>query len=591
MKHRSSNGRIAEAASLAGAPLALALAINAAHSGVDLYTSVLMGRLINSIPLGIAAVLSGAAWLAASMVASMLLLMLGKLIASRAVIAAELRLRERIGESIHRAYYQCLENRASGDLLSRTMQDIGTLSSAFRNLVVWRYTHLIAAFIGIAVCLGYSWRLTLVSFACIPLIIAFQVACTKPVERAALQRRREGGAASGVALNILQGIETIKAFNLEDFMNRRYYDALKRSIRHENRATQVTALTAPLGFLAGFLPFAAMFGYGSFLAIRGEITIGDFFTFASSFNFITNGLMEIQATIIELRDASGASSRILEVLDLPKERDTSHAEARDASAGGASAHSPTVSAPEPLGSISCRSLSFSYLPGTRVLSDIDLEIEAGETLGFAGPSGGGKSTLLKLLAGLYRVEEGELSVCGLRSGPENLDELREQVSVVAQDSFLFPLSLRENLVFGRPGASQAAIEEACARAEIHEFIESLPAGYETKAGERGSYLSGGQRQRVCIARAFLRDAPILILDEPTASLDAENEEKLQEALGSLMAGRTTIIVSHRLATLRRADRIVCLERGKISAIGSHAELMASSGLYRSLFQEQSRTPA
>ena len=239
-------------------------------------------------------------------------------------------------------------------------------------------------------------------------------------------------------------------------------------------------------------------------------------------------------------------------------------------------------APELRGAIAFENVGFAYDAGRRVLQNISLSVAPGETIAFVGASGAGKTTLLALLPRFYEPTEGRITIDGLPLPAMTLESLRRQIGLVSQDVFLFGGSLRENIAYGRLGASDAEILEAARRAQVADFIASLPEGLDTIVGERGVTLSGGQKQRVAIARAFLKNPPILILDEATSALDSQTEREIQQALDALAAGRTTLVIAHRLGTIRNADRIVVMQAGRIAEIGSHADLIARGGIYAAL---------
>ncbi|MDD2283270.1 MAG: ATP-binding cassette domain-containing protein, partial [Eubacteriales bacterium] len=231
-------------------------------------------------------------------------------------------------------------------------------------------------------------------------------------------------------------------------------------------------------------------------------------------------------------------------------------------------------------------VTFAYNGGEPALENVSLQVQPGETVALVGPSGGGKSTLFKLLLGYYPPEAGAISVLGRGLNQYTLRELRERIAYVPQISYLFSGTIAENIGFGKPGASKDEIEAAAKAAYAHDFISQLPQSYETLVGERGSHLSGGQRQRIAIARAILRNAPLLLLDEATSSLDTESEEQVQLALSRLMQGRTTLVIAHRLATVQNASRILVIAEGRLAEEGSHQELLEAKGIYRHLYDMQ-----
>ncbi|MFN2281895.1 MAG: ABC transporter ATP-binding protein, partial [Anaerolineales bacterium] len=274
--------------------------------------------------------------------------------------------------------------------------------------------------------------------------------------------------------------------------------------------------------------------------------------------------------IRSLREVSPAVERVFEILDQPAED------------GKAGEFEPASSAK----AVSFESVSFHYGEETQILDDFTLEVDEGQVVALVGSSGCGKSTVLKLLCGFYRPQQGEIRIAGQDIVLSGIREARKRVSLVSQETYLFPTTIAENIAYGKVGASQQEIEEAARAANAHDFITGLPQGYQTQVGEWGSRLSGGEKQRISLARAILKDAPILLLDEPTSALDAQSEAVVQEALERFMQGRTVLVIAHRLATIKNVDQIVVLDQGRLVECGTHAELMGAETLYQRLYLKQ-----
>jgi ABC-type multidrug transport system fused ATPase/permease subunit len=323
-------------------------------------------------------------------------------------------------------------------------------------------------------------------------------------------------------------------------------------------------------------------GLGGYLVIDKNMTFGGLFAFINLLNFVVNPLGSLPGIIASIGEACGAAQRVFKLIDSPGER-------QDGAILGSKAVAlpfDSLAATETAPAIQFKDVSFAYSADSPVLKHVSLSIPRGQTVAIVGPSGGGKTTLLKLILGYYPLPDEAVQLFGADLNAWQLSAARQQMAFVAQDTYLFPVSLGENIGCGRPGASQAEIENAARQANIHEFIAGLPEGYATNAGEWGARLSGGQKQRISLARAILKDAPILLLDEPTSALDAESEALIQEALDRFARQRTTVVVAHRLSTIKNANRVVVLQEGQIIEEGTHAELIARGGLYLELYQGQ-----
>ncbi len=331
--------------------------------------------------------------------------------------------------------------------------------------------------------------------------------------------------------------------------------------------------TAATGFLTSVAPVAVVW-YGAFEVLAGRLSVGGlvaFYAYLGMFYFPLTRLSELH---LQLATARAAIERVFEVFDTVPEV----VERPDARTLGR-AH----------GELRFERVSFGYDPTRPVLHDLDLHVPAGQTVALVGRSGAGKSSLIKLIPRFYDVNVGAVQLDGVDVRDLRLKALREQIALIPQDPVLFSGTVAENIRYGRPGADDDAVRAAARAADAHGFIASLPRGYDAEIGERGVTLSGGQRQRLALARAFLKDAPVLILDEATSALDAESEAAIQRALARLMRGRTTLVIAHRLSTIQAADRIVVLDEGRVLETGTHAELLARpDGLYRRLYREQYR---
>jgi subfamily B ATP-binding cassette protein MsbA len=374
----------------------------------------------------------------------------------------------------------------------------------------------------------------------------------------------------------LDGVRLIKIENREAAEEARVGEVVGRRQRHVIKSADSRAFAGPLSNLVAMFVVAAVMAYAGWRARDGAMSVGAFAAYIGLLMAAGQSLRQVTNLQTVMAEGLTAARRLFGALDIQPEI----REAPDA-------------APLPEGpvTVALDHVSFAYAPaaqgGAPTLSDVSLTVAPGETVALVGPSGGGKSTILSLLPRFYDVTAGAVTVNGRDVRELRLHDLRARIALVTQEPFLFDDTLAANIAYGRPGASQAEIEAAAAAAAAHDFIAALPDGYQTRAGEAGLRLSGGQRQRIAIARAFLKDAPILLLDEATSALDTESEALVQAALERLMQGRATLMIAHRLSTVRNADRIYVVEAGRIVETGSHAQLVRKGGLYARLAKQQS----
>ncbi|MEP4376799.1 MAG: ABC transporter ATP-binding protein, partial [Algoriphagus sp.] len=418
-----------------------------------------------------------------------------------------------------------------------------------------------------------SPRLTIFTILIIPITGAIIGGITRRLKKKAVQSQESLGRIVNILDETLGGMRVIKAFNAERFMRGKfdqetdYYAGVNVNMARKNE------LASPISQFLGVFVVAGILVYGGGLVLSGTSDLGasDFITYIIIFTQVLNPAKEISRAVSSIQRGIASAERIFTVVDTP----------------------PKISSPaspSPLRSfeksVEFKNVSFAYQEAT-VLKNINFTLSRGKTIALVGPSGGGKSTLADLLPRFYDPNEGEILLDGQNIKDFDLSELRSLMGIVTQESILFNDSVFNNIAFGIEGATESQVQEAAKIANAHEFITTLEEGYHTSIGERGSKLSGGQRQRLSIARAVLKNPPILILDEATSALDSESELLVQEALTKLMSNRTTLVIAHRLSTIQHADEILVIEQGEVVQRGTHAELNQIEGLYQKLSTIQS----
>jgi ABC-type multidrug transport system fused ATPase/permease subunit len=474
-----------------------------------------------------------------------------------------------------------IEERHSGDMLSVLNADLGKVKTLLANNILDFFAQSVRGIAAVIYIVSINWALALVSIVLSPAIFMLINALTRPIARRSEEMQKEIGQVNSVAQDTLAGAMVVKSFNLADIQDARFHQANQKALQKGIQISRYWALINGSGLGLFIAPFIIAMGFGGYLVIDKQMSFGALFAFINLLNYVVNPLGNLPNIIASISEASGAAQRVFQILDHPAERQDG-AVTRPKASGVLSTPAP---ADQNL-AIQFKGVSFAYADGNPVLKDVRLDIRKGQTVAIVGPSGGGKSTVLKLILGYYPMPDGAVRLFGDSLNDWKLPAARQQMAFVAQDTYLFPVSIGENIRCGKPDATQEEIERAAKLANIHDFIVSLPDGYATGAGEWGARLSGGQKQRISLARAILKDAPILLLDEPTSALDAESESLIQEALDRFTRDRTTIVVAHRLSTIKNADRVVVLHDGQIVEEGTHDELIVLGGMYLDLYQRQ-----
>ncbi len=486
---------------------------------------------------------------------------------------------QRVTADLRQALYDrmvCLplrffSERRIGELVSRVTNDIGVIQGTLTETPLALLRQVVTLVGGIAVMIALNWQMTTLVFMLVPLLIALATFFGQRLRRLSVRVQDRLADATAVLEESLAGVRVVKSFVQEDAERRRFARHIEASL---GTAMERTRLRSAFGALLSFLAFGTLLGllwFGGTQVLRGAMTPGELVAFLVYMLMVSGPMAEMAGLYSQVQEAMGAARRVLELMRAePEPLDDPQA--------------PLLPLIE--GHVRFVDVHFSYDGVEPVLQGIDLEVHPGELVALVGHSGVGKTTMANLLLRFYDPTSGRIEIDGRDIRTVQLRSLRQQIGLVPQDIFLFGGTVRENISYGKPAASNEKIAEAAAAAYADEFIADLAQGYSTLIGERGVKLSAGQRQRLAIAQALLKDPRILILDEPTSSLDAESEYRVQAALDRLMRGRTTFVIAHRLATVQRADRIVVLEGGQIVEQGSHAELMAFGGVYQRLHSLQ-----
>lgn len=466
--------------------------------------------------------------------------------------------------------YSFYDNHETGQIMSRMTNDLFMVSELAHhgpeNLFISSFM-IIGSFVYLCT---INWLLAIIVFAFLPIIVIVSIKAQNQMNEAFEKSRKETGNINATLENSISGIRVTKAYANDVYEQQKFEKNNGDYVRERSKAYKAMGkFSASMSFTTQVCNAVVLVAGGIF-CIYGKLDYGDLVAFMLSITLFISPVENLLMFSEQLQDGVTGFKRFVEVMDAKIEEDSENAKDID----------------RPKGDVEFKDVSFSYDGERQVLSDINLKIPAGKTYAFVGASGGGKTTLCHLIPKFYKLQEGMIYIDGTPISEISNKSLRQNVGIVQQDVFLFTGTFKENIAYGDPDADDESIIEAAKRANIHDYIVSLPDGYNTQIGERGIKLSGGQKQRLSIARVFLKNPSVLILDEATSALDNATEALIQHALYELCKGRTTLVVAHRLSTVKNADEIVVVNKGKIEEQGTHEQLIKKGGIYKKLCEAQ-----
>ncbi len=481
-------------------------------------------------------------------------------------------LRERMWGKLIRLRVSYFDQHSSGETVSRVVNDTGVVRDLITDHFPAFITGIISIIGAVVILVILDWKMTLVMMLSVPLTIAVMVPLGRKMAKISRNLQDETAHFTGHVQQTLGEIRLMKSSTAEDTEEARGVEGIDKLFKLGMKEAKIYALIAPLMYLVVMVVIVSIIGYGGIRVANGDMSTGSLVAFLLYLFQIIVPMATFARFFTELQKAKGATERIIGILALPLEEPAKQT-AIDITGK----------------TLSVENISFSYDQGEPVLRDVSFKAQPGEMIAFAGPSGGGKTTVFGLLERFYEPSSGEIFIGDIPIRDISIASWRSQIGYVSQESAMMGGTIRENLTYGLPNAEEIETEElwrVTRMAYAEEFIREFPDGLDTEVGERGIKLSGGQRQRIAIARAFLRDPKVLMMDEATASLDSQSEGIVQQALSRLMEGRTTLVIAHRLSTIVDADKIVFIEKGRVTGVGTHQELISSHSLYRDFATQQ-----
>ena len=465
------------------------------------------------------------------------------------------------------------DHKRTGDLISRVTSDIDAVQSLISTVLLGIVVNILTLVGMMLVMLYLNWTFTVIALMVAPALFFVVYHYTHRIKSASRAVRRQEGEVVNVLEEVLSSIRVVKAFAREDYEQKRFEHESRESVERALEARNFKAKLPPLVEIIVAAGTCLVLWYGARLVMAGQLTSGELLVFLLYLGKMYQPMRALSKMTDTISKAQVGWERIREILE-------NETQVRDLPGA--------KRAPRFKGKIDFDHVEFSYDGGQPILNDLSLQIKPGQLAALVGPTGAGKTTIVSLLPRFYEIKSGDIRIDGTDIRRFKQQSLREQISFVLQETLLFRATVADNIAYGKPNATREEIVRAAKLANADEFIDQMPDGYGTMIGERGMTLSGGQRQRITIARAIIRNSPILIMDEPSAGLDAESEKLVFDALGNLMEGKTSIVIAHRLATVRRADIIFVVDHGRVVEQGTHEELLNRGGLYWRLYELQFR---
>jgi ATP-binding cassette, subfamily B, bacterial len=480
-------------------------------------------------------------------------------------------LRRMLYNHIQRLSLAQYDKAQTGDLISRVTSDINSVQDFVNSALLGMLVNALTLLGMVGVMFYLNWRFTLIALSIAPVLFVVVYSFTRRIKKASRAVRKKESEMVSVVQEVLTSARVVKAFAREDFEMNRFESQSLENVETALQARTIKAKLTPIVDVLVAIGTCLVLGYGARLALKGELSAGVLVVFLLYLGKMYKPMRELSKMTDATSKAMVGYERIREILEVESlVRDLPHARR----------------APRFKGKIEFEHVSFSYDGKTQVLNDVSLTIEPGQVAAIVGPSGTGKTTIVSLIPRFYDPQSGAVKIDSVDIRSYTLKSEREQISFVLQDTVLFRATIWDNIAYGKPDATAAQIIRAAKLANAHEFIEKMPEEYDTMVGERGATLSGGQRQRIAIARAIIRNTPILILDEPTSGLDSASEQAVIEALDRLMEGRTTMVIAHNLKSVRHADVVFVMQDSELVERGTHEELLAAGGVYSELYQTQ-----